>query len=332
LKPRSTLKSYFIKGAIPKESDFADLIDSMLIQDEDAVFKTANDPLSIKATGAEEALLNFYRAEQGNNTLTWQMKQKPNGAKPGLSIADSAGTRLYIESGSGNVGIGLQTPKTRLHVQGRLRVSESDGANGSGVLELANGSKTNYVFTDGATGHLYLRTDTRTNHIILQDSDTQGNVGIGTTDVKAKLTVRGDLIRKVAIATGLGPGDDTNNGQINSRVLSFTKQYADTAIRILYCDNLRVNGADVAARWEIRIDGKSVPGGAIYQDKYGSAGNYHEPATIIGYAQGVGAGTHAIQVWVGPSPGFPRPWNNIPDAFTGWEDSRWTIEAQEVWI
>ena len=64
----------------------------------------------------------------------------------------------------------------------------------------------------------------------------------------------------------------------------------DTAIRILYCDNLRVNGTNVASRWDIRVDGKSPPGGAIYQDNYGSAGNYHKPCTIAGYATGLAAG------------------------------------------
>ena len=129
------------------------------------------------------------------------------------------------------------------------------------------------------------------------------------------------------MATGLGPEDGTDNGQIVSRVLTFTKINADTALRILYCDNLRVNGNDVAARWEIRIDGQSAPGGAIFQDKYGSSGNFHEPVTILGYALGVSAGSHTIGVWVGPI--SPR---GIADAYTGWNGSRWTIEVQEVWL
>ncbi len=325
MKPRSTLKSYFTKGAIPKESDFADLLDSVLIQDEDTIFKSANDPLSIKATGAEEALLNFYRADQGNNTLTWQLKQKPAGAgKPGLSIGDSGGTRLFIESGSGNVGIGT------MGSEGRLQIIN------------ANQDATGNTLILGPTSASNLRLGYNQDYSWVQSHGSKplainpigNNVGIGTTDPKAKLTVNGDLIRKVAIATGLGPGDDTDSGQIVSRVLSFSKQYDDTAIRILYCDNIRVLGTNVAARWEIRIDGQPVPGGAIYQDKYTDQGNMHMPTTILGYATKVGAGAHEIQIWVGSTPGYPATASggSAVNAYTGWLNSRWTIEAQEVWL
>jgi hypothetical protein len=490
MKPRATLKDYFKRGKIPKESDFADLIDSMLVQDEDSVFKTPNGPLSIKATGAEEGLIDFYDGQNGS-TPTWRLMQK-SGDKVGLSIGDgaSADSRLFIESGTGRVGIGTSSPGAKLDVNGGLTVRGnlrmdlgsdrklSLGGNGTfeidapgvvggrlivtnegnvgigaadpkNTLQLGgnlhldghsiflrtdptdkydvikwnsgsdridiggyNGVNLGYTSTggpnaitsvltvtsgnvgigatapasrleirtatnNGGSGSLnppeellrlyregvdnqswpniavfslsryalentYARTrldiglshDNFNNMTSIMSIRSDGNVGIGTTDPQAKLTIRGDLIRKVAIATGLGPEDAQDNGQITSRVLSFMKQYADTAIRILYCDNFRVFGVDVAARWEIRIDGKSVPGGAIYQDKYGSAGNYHEPATIVGYAQGVNAGTHQIQVWVTPTPGFPHlnTGGSIVDVHTGWSNSRWTIEAQEVWL
>ncbi len=359
MKPRSTLKSYFTKGAIPKEADFADLIDSVLIQDEDTIFKSANDPLSIKATGAEEALLNFYRAEQGSNMLTWQLKQKPAGAgKPGLSIGDSGGDRLFIESGSGNVGIGTITPGAKLEVaQGSGLAIKVEPAAASSVyigrsdvhsleFDYAFGtvlnSSANLSFNidsdndDTNTRYVDFRTNGKgaTGGSSLLRILENGNVGIGTTEPKAKLTVTGDLIRRVAIATGLGPGDDTDNGQIKSRVLSFSKQYDDTAIRILYCDNIRVLGTNVAPRWEIRIDGNSVPGGAIFQDKYDEGGNRHMPTTILGYATRVGAGVHEIQIWVSPAPGYPATASggSPVDAYTGWLNSRWTIEAQEVWL
>jgi hypothetical protein len=441
MQPRSTLKDYFKKGAIPKESDFADLIDSMLIQDEDSILKLPNDPLSIKATGAEEALLNFYRVENNANTTTWQLKQKPGG-KLGLSIHDGADSRLFIESGTGNVGIGTITPGAKLEVSGAT--SLNGGLTVTGQTKLSAAVSNNRapianqhlvitptagniplnvtspdntmnwlsVFPDGNVimnggkvgigtttpqvklhiegGDMFLRQfpadDTTASSTaitlvnrgrggidirwslytaavgggwgiqpnafeiwqydpptprfrILPNGDTMlavsgGNVGIGTTAPKAKLTISGDLIRKVAIATGLGPEDDTDNGQIVSRVLTFTKHYADTAIRILYCDNLRVwdnlfnapATTGTAARWEIRIDGKSVPGGAIYQDKYADRGNDHAPATILGYATGIGAGAHTIGVWVSSITSY------VNNAYTGWHDSRWTIEAQEVWI
>jgi hypothetical protein len=92
-----------------------------------------------------------------------------------------------------------------------------------------------------------------------------GNVGIGTDNPLAKLTVNGNLIRRIKIATGLGPVDMSNNGRIMSRTLVFTKVYDDTAIRILYSDILRVIKATSAssACWEIKINEESVPGCSV---------------------------------------------------------------------
>ena len=78
-KNRSTLKDYFKKGAIPTESNFADLIDSMLNQEEDNISKLPNDPLKITAIGVDEALVNFYRVENNAEQLSWQVKQKLGG-------------------------------------------------------------------------------------------------------------------------------------------------------------------------------------------------------------------------------------------------------------
>lgn len=123
---RTTLKGYFIKGAIPTEANFADLIDSMLTQDEDNIGKLPSDPLRITASGTEESLLNFYRVEAGAETLTWQIKQKP-GNKAGLSIGDAASSRLFIESGTGNVGVGTTTPSQKLDVIGNINVTGNVG-------------------------------------------------------------------------------------------------------------------------------------------------------------------------------------------------------------
>ena len=120
-KNRLTLKEYFKKGVIPTESNFADLIDSMLNQDEDNINKLPNDPLRVTATGADEALLNFYRVEKNQEKLSWQIKQKPGG-KSGLSIGDDTANRLFIENGTGNVGIGTTGPVQALDVRGRINV------------------------------------------------------------------------------------------------------------------------------------------------------------------------------------------------------------------
>ena len=50
-KSRTELKAYFVKNAIPTESDSADLIDAMLNQQEDGIAKPAAGPLQIQANG-----------------------------------------------------------------------------------------------------------------------------------------------------------------------------------------------------------------------------------------------------------------------------------------
>ena len=167
----------------------------------------------------------------------------------------------------------------------------------------------------------------------------RGNVGIGTDTPRARLEINGNLnvtdglVRKISVATGLGPCDDTNNGQIISRVLSFNKVHAETAIRIIYCDAFRVRGNDSAARWEIKVNGNAPPGGRLCYDKCSKTSlgqtvvtSHNEPGTIVGYAVGIPAGMHVIGVWVGPIAPYAC------DAATGWESSRWTLEAQEVWM
>ncbi|RKZ93177.1 MAG: hypothetical protein DRR19_01925 [Candidatus Parabeggiatoa sp. nov. 1] len=105
----------------------------------------------------------------------------------------SARQEIFRVQGDGNVGIGTTSPKAKLHTDGgRIRVSESDGAGQSGVVELSNGTKTNYIFT-AADGHLYARTDSATHHVLLQAGSASGNVGIGTTSPGATLEVVGTV-------------------------------------------------------------------------------------------------------------------------------------------
>ncbi|RKZ73312.1 MAG: hypothetical protein DRR19_31110, partial [Candidatus Parabeggiatoa sp. nov. 1] len=155
---------------------------------------------------------------------------------------------------------------------------------------------------------------------------SDGKVGIGTTTPKAKLDVAGNLIRTIAHVTGNGPNDGTDVGQITTRVLSFTKAKTNTKIRISYTDNLRTAGTGKACRWEIRVDGRSCPNQALIYDDYASKDdNTHSSRTVVGYCSGVAAGSHTIGIWVGNTPGYSGS-----DCYTGWNNSTWVIEAEEV--
>jgi Skp family chaperone for outer membrane proteins len=152
------------------------------------------------------------------------------------------------------------------------------------------------------------------------------NVGIGTTTPGAKLDVAGNLIRTIAYATGNGPGDDTDVGQIKSRVLRFNKAKTSTKIRISYTDALRTWGTQKGCRWEIRLDGHSCPNQALVYDDYAwKEDNTHTSRTVVGYCSGVAAGSHTIGIWVGNTPGYSGS-----DCYTGWKNSTWVIEAEEV--
>ncbi|NJN17064.1 MAG: tail fiber domain-containing protein [Oscillochloris sp.] len=179
-KQRGILKDYFKKGAIPKESDFADLIDSVIIQDEDSIFKPANNALSVVGIGAEEELLSFYRpAEEPERS--WQLKQR-SGGKNGLSIHDATAGRLFIESGSGNVGLGTNSPTARLEVSGgggatvdlivngRMRSNNNDGGLWVSDNRFVGGHGTDQIgFWNGNAWRLTVLNN--------------GDVGIGSTAV-----------------------------------------------------------------------------------------------------------------------------------------------------
>nr|VFK26898.1 MAG: MAM domain-containing protein, meprin/A5/mu [Candidatus Kentron sp. MB] len=277
-----------------------------------------------------------------------------------------SGDDIYFANG--NVGIGIKDPKADLAVLGNLSKALSghiaiakgsinvtgvgtrftkDLAVGDSLLikdqifrvakilsdtELnlnaahPTGALNATAYTDGDL--LSVRTGAEVSALTI---DKSGNVGIGAAAPKATLEAKGPFIRQVFVATGLGPEDGTDPAaggrQIKSRVLNFTKLHADTAIRILYSDTLRIAGSGGhSARWEIRIDGAHPPGGAIYQDKHTHSHENLDPTTILGYATGIPAGNHQIQVWVNKVGGYGA------NAYTGWLNSRWTLEAQEVWM
>lgn len=152
-KNRSTLKDYFKKGAIPTEANFADLIDSMLNQEEDSIAKLPNDPLKITAIGVDEALVNFYRIDKNAEQLSWQVKQKLGGVA-GLSISDAVGSRLFIENGTGNIGIGTTTPGAKLEVSGSAKITGDLQAKTLTVDgEISVGSKSTAAVTDATAGY-----------------------------------------------------------------------------------------------------------------------------------------------------------------------------------
>jgi hypothetical protein len=112
-------------------------------------------------------------------------------------------------------------------------------------------------------------------------------------------------------------------------VLSFKfkkqKPHTNWIMRILYYDNLRVQGGGKWCRWEVMVDSSPCPvpiAGSVYTN---SGDNDHYPATMMGECAGFEPGNLQIDIAVTSSSGA--------DCYTGWTPSphimHSLIEVQE---
>jgi hypothetical protein len=227
---RTALKSYFVKNAVPTESNFAELIDAMLNQKEDGIAKLAGEPLSIQADGndsSQKKAINFYKSFADLKpawTVSLNPRVDPNTpatAKPGWSLGDADGnSKLFIDQNTGNLGIGTVTPAVKLDVSGAMNVNGAANVNGAlKVLFTANATRDpdsqlqsggSLVLKGNAPQIDFLDTDHKDWAIHVNSNkmyfirepwiftdlvlDGAGNIGVGTDAPRAKLEVRGGAI------------------------------------------------------------------------------------------------------------------------------------------
>jgi len=182
---RTELKTFFVKNAIPTESNFAELIDGMLNQKDDGIAKPPGNPLSIEATGdatGQRKVINFYDNFSDDNP-SWSISLNPRvnpadagSARAGFSIGDGAGAgRLFIDRATGNVGIAtiapankldiLANPRTGSHATGRPlyvtgNLGEAEGVefrHSNTTQGIGFGFNTIYATGSNADQHLHLR-------------------------------------------------------------------------------------------------------------------------------------------------------------------------------
>ena len=151
---RDTLKSYFVKNAVPSASNFEDLIGGALNQRDDGIAKLAGEPLSVQADGddtSQKKLINFYR-NFADPQAAWTLSlaprvnaADPTTARPGLAIGSGAGaTSLFIEQTSGRVGIKTLKPMRDLHVE----ASELHSGGGGGGFSFSNRDSNGGAFVE----------------------------------------------------------------------------------------------------------------------------------------------------------------------------------------
>ena len=215
---RDTLKSYFVKNAVPNASNFEELVGAGLNQRDDGIAKPPGEPLSVQADGDETSqkkVINFYRnfSDPGPAwTLALSPRSDPRNpltGRAGLGVSDGNGlARLFIDQTSGNIGVGTITPEARLEVVGTLKVVGDNNAvrdaqsgltaGGSLVLK-GNAPQIDFVDTDNndwaihvnANRMYFIREPWSHTDLVL---DGGGNIGMGCVDPRAKLEVRGGAI------------------------------------------------------------------------------------------------------------------------------------------
>ncbi len=129
---------------------------------------------------------------------------------------------------------------------------------------------------------------------------------------------------KRTITTGLGPNYVEDSGLIKQRSLVFNKEEEHTAVRITYTDTFRVKGQGKACRWEVLINGSSCPSGKLIFDRHdANKSDVHTSGSIVSYCENLSTGKHEITVRVSQV-------IKDSDCYTGWNKSRWLIEAQET--
>ena len=236
---RDTLKSYFVKNAVPTASNFEDLINAGLNQREDGIAKLAGEPLSLQADGddaSQKKLLNLYRSFN-DPAPAWALALNPraNPADPasanaGLSVSDANGvSRLFIDQATGRLGVGTVKPAMQLDVAGVVRVIANNNANkdpdsridaGGNLVLKGNAPQIDFIDTDhndwaihvNSNKMYFIREPWVYTDLVL---DGAGNIGMGTDAPRAKLEVRGGSIMPTfgdGAAAGINWASDAAGG------------------------------------------------------------------------------------------------------------------------
>jgi hypothetical protein len=117
LQNRNSLKNFFRKGQLPSETNFYDLIDSMINKVDDGMAKTMEDGLMLSPIGGSQKLLSFYRKIE-EKSPAWSLQV--NQINGHLNFQNHVGDCILSLDNSGKVGINNDKPQTELDVNGSV--------------------------------------------------------------------------------------------------------------------------------------------------------------------------------------------------------------------
>ncbi len=117
---RSELKNYFVKGRIPKEEDFQDLIDSSLNILDDDVQVTDEDGFILNPK-ENNALISFRQKSEEENAF-WRIElESDENQEQYLKFKFSQNQQTILSlSQDGKVGVGIDKPLHTLDVNGAI--------------------------------------------------------------------------------------------------------------------------------------------------------------------------------------------------------------------
>jgi hypothetical protein len=209
---KAEIKSWFKTNSIPKEKDFADLIDSGINKDDDGIERESGGGIHITGSGDTQEVLSFSRSDNPKQS-PWKINLNPLNGSPGFNITDDkTASRLVINEQTGNVGVGTGTPHTRLTVGGAIYFNSeslSPGKQGGYLSWNRSGGtgETNFINNrgEGKGGFEFINCDadgSNMQSIGKVDGDGEwklpkllvdGNIGIGVAKPEAKLDVDGNI-------------------------------------------------------------------------------------------------------------------------------------------
>ncbi|MCU0443437.1 MAG: adhesin [Microscillaceae bacterium] len=115
LQNRNTLKNFFRKGQMPSESNFMDLIDSMINKVDDGMSKNIDDGLTLSPIGTSKKLMSFFKSIEDKNPA-WSIEIDSGSAN--LDINNHLGDSIVTLKNDGKVGINNRNPQFALDVKG----------------------------------------------------------------------------------------------------------------------------------------------------------------------------------------------------------------------